>query len=552
MDRFAKIQLALAALVLGPGLAAAAGQPAAPDTQLSPEYVATAAKLIAGPQEVRTLDDYKATVTARFGAEDRGPFRAEPCGRFAICDTIAVKLPAEAVVTKVVRKVRETSGVQRFWNTNGSIGTLRCATGLGWCNWLGDPKQDKQDDALVVSAKFSNSRLGREREAAVDVYYRLPAGVPRPKDSKLAGFAAEGPIRAPAHGRTVGFVFSYFTRAAYKGDDDCPDGVALKPYEKFPEMIEQFKQLLAAKLPPSKYQQIIESSKNKTPEGLFGFAEYRGPHGEGACQAPELLPDPGMRHPVGRKSFGLNLDGTSDGKATQKTCAHQKFNDGLNGEANVDNQYYRALGCVAGYRGRDGFQPQMENNNMRDGQYSILLELTGVDSLENDEDVGVALYSSNDAMIKQAGGTSDTLGYTSFYPSDDPQFHNSLHGKIVNGVLTTEPANVHLIGSTDFIQDYYFKDARLRLMLASDGTAKGVLGGYVDWRLWSDELIKKGAIVEEAGGYMCDAVYHAFKKFADGDPDPSTGECTTISIGMDVEALPAFIIHPSFRQSASK
>ena len=42
----------------------------------------------------------------------------------------------------------------------------------------------------------------------------------------------------------------------------------------------------------------------------------------------------------------------------------------------------------------------------------------------------------------------------------------------------------------------------------------------------------------------CPAMYAAFKQMADGDPDPKTGQCTTISSAYGVEAVPAFLVHP--------
>ena len=51
----------------------------------------------------------------------------------------------------------------------------------------------------------------------------------------------------------------------------------------------------------------------------------------------------------GKYGYGFNLDGTTDGHATPKSCAHQKFT-APNGTPAIDNQMYRIIGCVYGFR----------------------------------------------------------------------------------------------------------------------------------------------------------------------------------------------------------
>src|SRR5438552_2341395 len=83
---------------------------------------------------------------------------------------------------------------------------------------------------------------------------------------------------------------------------------------------------------------------------------YRGKDGRNYCASPDIASyqRPPLRTVVAGPSFGFNLDGTEDGAATATTCAHQKFT-GPQGEPGIDNQYYRALGCVSLFRsGRYG------------------------------------------------------------------------------------------------------------------------------------------------------------------------------------------------------
>ena len=83
---------------------------------------------------------------------------------------------------------------------------------------------------------------------------------------------------------------------------------------------------------------------------------------------------------------------------------------------------------------------------------------------------------------------------------------------------------------------------KLKLTLASDGTAKGFLGGYMPDTMYN----KPGgeAAAEGFVGMPCNFMYHAVKAYADGARDPKTGECHALSTAFRIEAIPAFIVHP--------
>ena len=53
-----------------------------------------------------------------------------------------------------------------------------------------------------------------------------------------------------------------------------------------------------------------------------------------------------------------------------------------------------------------------------------------------------------------------------------------------------------------------------------------------------------GRGASDALGYMCAGMYHALRRVADGNPDPETGACTSVSTAYHFEATPAFIIDP--------
>ena len=175
-----------------------------------------------------------------------------------------------------------------------------------------------------------------------------------------------------------------------------------------------------------------------------------------------------------------------------------------------------------------------------------MLEVSGVTDERNDPDVQVGIYSGANPTRYDSLGKG--LPYASISIHSNPKFRATTHGKIVDGVLITDPVDIHL-EATEYSgakSEYYIRGARLRLQLQPDGTAKGLLGGYFDVEQAFNLEFKGfgGPLRAITWGYSCPAVYAALKQYADGYPDPKTGKCTAVSTSLDVEAIPAFVVHP--------
>jgi hypothetical protein len=177
------------------------------------------------------------------------------------------------------------------------------------------------------------------------------------------------------------------------------------------------------------------------------------------------------------------------------------------------------------------------------------MEVTSVSDLRNDDDVRVTFYRPVDKLIKDPAG--QVLPYAS-YQIDTTRYGDSTRGKIVNGVLTTDPVDAHLpfFGNV-VISEMYIRGLRLKIDLASDGSgAKGILAGYSDREAWWDYLRKIG--MSWLGRHSCPALYEASRRLADGYPDPVTGECTAISSAFKIEMVPAFVVHPSVKTAEAR
>lgn len=368
---------------------------------------------------------------------------------------------------------------------------------------------------------------------------KLRSHVPLPAISAVAIAMAALLLPAPpamseggAPGVTKGFAITWFQPALHYGDGDCPDGVNEE---------QDWKAVFTKEgKSPAEIEHLL--SHPTSPE--FGEAElHRGPHGENVCADPASAPDPSWKTAKSRISDGLNLDGTKDGAATAATCKHEKF-VGADGRTGIDNQLYRVLGCSKGHRGQGhaGFITNYLNERMREGMVTYLIEVAGVHDGRNDDDVQVGIYLGLDPLRQNAAG--GVQSDTTLRISADPRWHNLVHGKIRDGVLTTDAFDVNLPSDPLWIPGFNFKQARLRLEFQPDGGLKGILAGYHDWFPIYWGLAKTAFQYEKFSGGNCPAVYDAFRRMADGDPDPKTGQCTAISVAYGVEAVPAFLVHP--------
>jgi len=342
----------------------------------------------------------------------------------------------------------------------------------------------------------------------------------------LANAAADPPRK-----KTLGLAITAWRTALYEtpdGKEECPDGLNLGG-----------DQIWLATLTPEQKDKLTRHGTVETTQ-LRDYALERGPHGEDVCWNPAVVKDPPQKTVQGKKSFGINLDGTEDGRATSKTCGHEKFvtPDGSKG---IDNQWYRVIGCTYGWRAAGGYTEEMPNGELRDGGHPILVEITGIDDLRNSKDVQVAFFHATDGMIKDNAGR--ILPNSSYRVAKDYLY--ATRGRIVDGVLTTNPIDIHFPFYAHFMHsERFIKDARLSLNLAADGkSAAGLVAGYYDLDSFWSYMARIGELFTVAH-FDCPALYEAVHRLADGYPDPKTGQCTAMSAAFGVEAVSGYIIHP--------
>jgi hypothetical protein len=295
-------------------------------------------------------------------------------------------------------------------------------------------------------------------------------------------------IDAAKKGEVRGFVFTYWgNEIPHEDPGECPDGMNVSENEFLSE----------------EYAAVSAEVKRRYEAGdREGALSLLPPD---ACKDPTVRPDPGHKTLDGPATVaGIDLDGVHSQLASGGSCAHDDF-VGPGGVQGIDNQYWRLMGCVKGYR-PDGLFDRLfdTRSSITENGYSVLLETTLVE------------------------GTREIKG----------------------GVLTAGPVDLKLRFKVQAIDNHYwFRDAQIRAEMLPDGGIKGVLAGYWDIASLFDFLtevyigpVHLGRAAANNIGYMCSGVYHALPRLADGHPDPETGQCTTLSTTIEFAAVPAFVI----------
>ena len=297
---------------------------------------------------------------------------------------------------------------------------------------------------------------------------------------------------------------------------------------------------------------LAERLRRRDAGGYLPWDDERLP--PDACQDPLAQPDPGFLTLDGPATVhGLDLDGVASAQNDPGvSCAHDDF-AGHDGATGIDNQFWRLMGCVRGYRPNDLMDRlHQAGTTITEGGYALLMEINGVDDLRNDDEVEVQLLSANHGVTVDASG--DLMRDVSYTAHADARFHAPVaRGRIEDGVLTTDPVDVrYKVKQQTMDNEFWLRSARFRAEIQEDGSIVGLVGGYWDvenlFSTLNEQWIGKyhqGRNAARSRGFMCAGIYHAMPRVADGHPDPETGRCTSISTALHFRALPAFVIRSS-------
>jgi hypothetical protein len=282
------------------------------------------------------------------------------------------------------------------------------------------------------------------------------------------------------------------------------------------------------------------------PEGFdyLRMMDERG--GPDPCDEPTAFEDPGHLTLDGRGvAAGFDLDGVTSTLANSgpEACPHEDFSS-ASGAPGFDNALWRLLGCIEGYQ-RGSTIDEYAIENIKSGARTILIEITDLDDLRNDADVGLGIYSSPDPIPASADGR--LLPGGSLSVEEDPRYRSVARATLVDGVLTAGPLDLWLDFDGQFLDaDLHLQNAQVRLEFTPDGGLRGLVGGYWDieavYDVYARQATRAGAYTV---GFRCPALYAALARAADGSPDSETGACTAVSTAFRIEAIPAFVLEPA-------
>ena len=240
----------------------------------------------------------------------------------------------------------------------------------------------------------------------------------------------------------------------------------------------------------------------------------------------------------GRIAPGLDLDGRTDANDFTNT-------DGVKG---VDNQLFRALGCLGGWNGEG-----IPFINFQDTTYlrrhisnRFMFEISEVDDLVNDPEVIVTTYRGLDPLLSDATGEGFIPGGTQRVDARFGKIYQTrLKGKIVDGVLTTEPADGIIPNSIAFDTSGHniVRGMQFNLKLTPE-RASGIIGGYADIYSWMLQFKTSWGTHHAAYGQVASqSLARAMYRLADGYPD-ETGQNTAISSALDGDYIQVYLQHP--------
>jgi hypothetical protein len=340
-----------------------------------------------------------------------------------------------------------------------------------------------------------------------------------------------------AAAQSRGFVVSWFHVAEYFDAEgrDCPHGLnddAPTFYRR------ELKRIGKSEAEIEKYiSEFLDLSKHETTIPVMQMRGRIDGKPVDAYANPESVPDPHLKVVEGPYGYGFDLDGKDK---------PGDFIDPQTGEHGIDNQLYRVLGCMSQYKPHTPTDRTSAAltiwNIVYEQMPAWLVEISRIDDTQNDGDVTVAIYRAVETPTKFTNG--DTQPNLTFTVDPNPRWRNVVHGRIKDGVLTTDTFEMDMLGDPFWIPELRLKQARLRLKIAADGSLNGILGGYTPWFPFYWEQATEGWGVEATTSIDIPGFYYALKHLADAEPDPKTGQNTAISSAFRIEAVPAFILHP--------
>ena len=227
---------------------------------------------------------------------------------------------------------------------------------------------------------------------------------------------------------------------------------------------------------------------------------------------------------------GFDLDGVNTEEGDEASCRQGDFVD-PDGRTGIDNQFADLWSIVEPLVGEA--TEALIQGAVNEGRIILVIELSGVDSLENDEDITVHIFR---------GRIDPDIGNLGFISPDqtvyvDREFPIEIveGAQIIDGEVFARPDTIHL--PVDILDSYFvieMNQAQIRFSIDESGRFQGYFGGVVDLKSVFDELLASNASQEAA------LVQPIFYTYADMEKGPSG--CTHASAAFGFSGTNAFVV----------
>lgn len=331
-----------------------------------------------------------------------------------------------------------------------------------------------------------------------------------------------------------GFVVSWFYPAMNSQEGDCgADGINPRGDKIFENILK------AQNLPPEQIQEALRGAPDVVPPSITERGSIDG-KAVNVYMNPTSAPDPKIKIAKGKKGYGINLDGR---------VGPNDFIDLETGEQGADNMLARVVGCFESFRGTPTLRPSYPAGHWAqpaEAMRAWVIEVSGVDDWRNDDQVEIGVYRAVQPVVR--GLTGEAIRDMTFQIDPNPHAWNRMRGQIKNGVLMSEPTHFQMIGDPYGVAYYDFREARLRMTIAEDGSALAILGGYFNWLPLYMNFAMGGAKAESTLSVDLPGMYYALRRNTKVD---DSGQSLGVSAAYRIEAIPAFLIQPESPPSAA-
>ena len=366
--------------------------------------------------------------------------------------------------------------------------------------------------------------------------------------AKASGFAAGALALATLTAASASaaerrdFVVEWLTQAVYSDEGDCAGGME-PSINDF--IVKELMRLGKTKEQADAMMLEFQGGSNYGSEMHLMFT-HRGRLNDKPVNVydnPTSIPDPKIHTVTGKYALGFDLDG----KSAQKTG----FEDPLTHQKGIDNQFFRVMGCFSTHRAKPPVRPTHWSyawDAQRPGMRAWLVSVSGED-LSKDGDVTVTIDKATQNVALDA---NNRVKWNQILSLDEQsRSRNELKAKLKDGVITVEQGAFRFVGDPFVVPIWDIQNTHLRFKLNKDGSLTGLMGGYQSWLPLYFMYVQGSYPYEAMVGLNMPGIYYAFRRHADANPDPKTGQNMSISVAYNVEAVPARIIFPEEAAAAA-